>query len=188
MHETTADVRRDIAETRARVSQTLAELDTEIGSRREAVRDRLVSVKAQVTDPVARAQDSISAFIQEHPWVALGVAVAAGVLVSSTGADAAAASGAANATRAAGRGISEAARGLVHRDGSSETVASGAGSHSFSHDPATGAIGSSSEDLGQPTDGGGVFYRLSSGLIEAVGGDQLLAEMRREAEKFARGV
>lgn len=195
MQETTADVRRDITETRARIAQTLAELDHEVTDRREAVKERVVDVRDRVTGAAAQAQGSLAEFVREHPWMALGAAVAIGALIGRSGADSAAASGAAQASKAIGRGAAgmarsgvTAARGLVHRNGDSETLSSGAGVHHFEHDPATGAIGSSAEDISQgaPADDVGLLDRIGTSVFAMLKGDELLAEMRQEAERISR--
>lgn len=200
MQETTADVRRDIEETRARVSATLAELNDEVTGRRDAVKAKVTDARDSVATAVTQAQATISDFAREHPWYALGAALGLGMLISATGADRAAgrrslsgarsaatgaksaAKGAATAAAGVAKSGADKARGLVSRDGA---AASGAGVKT-AHDPQTGAIGSSAGDIGQAGSGsdGGVFYRLQNGIVEAVGGDVLLEEMRREAQKI----
>jgi len=72
MGETTADVRRDIALTRERMSRTLNELENRL---------------------------NIVQTVREHPWPALAVAVGAGVLLGGSGADVKAAAATAGATK-----------------------------------------------------------------------------------------
>jgi ElaB/YqjD/DUF883 family membrane-anchored ribosome-binding protein len=178
MHETTADVRRDIEETRVRVSRTLAELETEVGSRKDAVVERVVALRDGVTSAGSTVQETIADFAREHPWYALATAVGIGLVIGRTGAD-----------EAAARAGVDKAKGLLHRTGESESVASNAGAVEFTHDPQTGAIGSSSEDLGQPDAPAepGIAYRLQAGIVEALGGNELLEAMRMEAGRIGRG-
>jgi len=74
MAETTADVRRDIALTRERMSTTLNELERKL---------------------------NVTEVVRDHPWPALALAVGAGVLLSGSGADVKAAAATATATRGA---------------------------------------------------------------------------------------
>lgn len=206
MHETTADVRRDIEETRVRVSRTLAELETEVGSRKDAIVERVVALRDGVTSAGSTVQETIVDFAREHPWYALATAIGIGLVIGRTGADEAAARAAidsakqaaaaaadstrqaAAATVTAARGSVDKAKGLLHRNGDSASVASSAGAVQFTHDPQTGAIGSSSEDLAQPDTSAesGIVYRLQSGIVEAIGGNELLEAMRMEAGRIGR--
>ena len=210
MHETTADVRRDIEETRVRVSRTLAELETEVGSRKDAVVERVVALRDGVTSAGSTVQETIVDFAREHPWYALATAIGIGLAIGRTGADEAAARAAIDATKQAATAAADAtkqgataaaaatvtaartgvdkAKGLLHRNGDSASVASSAGAVEFTHDPQTGAIGSSSEDLGQQDApaGSGIVYRLQSGIVEAIGGNELLEAMRMEAGRIGR--
>ena len=74
MAETTADVKRDIALTRERMSSTLAELEHKL---------------------------NVTQIVRDNPWPALAIAVGAGLVLSGSGADvkAAAATVGAGATR-----------------------------------------------------------------------------------------
>lgn len=108
MSERTADVQRDIALTRERMSETIAELDAQISDRVAAVKDRL----------------DVLQLAQEHPWPALAVALGLGVLLAGTGADAKAARATVRAAKAAPGTAADLARrgfdgatGLVRRDG-----------------------------------------------------------------------
>ncbi len=74
MAETTADVRRDIELTRARMSDTLQELEQKM---------------------------NVTQIVKKNPWPALAVAVGAGVLLSGSRADVKAAAATAVATRGA---------------------------------------------------------------------------------------
>lgn len=198
MQETTADVRRDIEETRARVTQTLNALQSEVGGRKTAITERVVAVKDGIASAGDSVQERVADFAREHPWYALATAVGIGLVIGRSGADTAAARGAASGASAAARSVAgattaaaqagtERVKGLFHRDGETETVASGAGVHHFQHDPTVGAIGSSAEDTGQTDvveEESGIVYRLQTGIIEALGGDVLLQSMREEAAKI----
>ena len=203
MHETTADVRRDIEETRARVSQTLGQLQEEVGERRSAVTERVVAVKDRVETTAESVQDSVVDFAREHPWYALAAAVGVGLLIGRSGADEAAARGAvsgtrnaatsvAGATASAARAGAEKAKGLVRRGGDDPRpdgqAVSAAGMHATAHQPATGAIGSSAEDTGEldAAPESGIMYRLRTGIVEVLGVNELLAQMRAEADRFGR--
>lgn len=72
MAETTADVRRDIEQTRERMSTTLAELEQRL---------------------------NIMQVVRDHPWPALALAVGAGVALSASGADTKAAAATVMATK-----------------------------------------------------------------------------------------
>src|SRR3712207_4920756 len=85
MAEMTEDVQRDIALTRERMSETIAELDARISDRVTAVKETL----------------DVARLVQEHPWAALAVAFGAGVLLAGTGADARAAGATVRAAKAA---------------------------------------------------------------------------------------
>ena len=204
MQESTTDVRRDIEETRARVTQTLAELEGEIASRTDAVKDRVAGARDSVSSIATQAQSAVTDFAREHPWYALGAALGIGLVIARSGADEAAARAAVGGTSSAAKGISGAAagaaragvdkaKGLVHRGSPGEDHGASIGGHAVGHDPAVGAIGSSAEDTGEldAASRGGIFYRLQTGLVEAVTNSDLVAEMRREAEKIGnagRGV
>src|SRR5918999_1607361 len=85
MSETTNDVQRDIALTRERMSETIAELDARISRRVEVVKEKL----------------DLAQLAREHPWPALGVAFGLGLLLARTGADAKAADATVRAAKAA---------------------------------------------------------------------------------------
>src|SRR4051794_5960242 len=74
MAETTADVRRDIELTREGMSSTLAELEQKL---------------------------NLAQVVKDHPWPALALAVGAGILLSSSGADVKAAAATTVATKGA---------------------------------------------------------------------------------------
>jgi len=80
MDETTADVRRDIELTRERMSRTLDELEQKL---------------------------NVVQIVRDHPWPALGVAIGAGVLLSTSGADVKTAAATAAATKGASTKVAE---------------------------------------------------------------------------------
>jgi hypothetical protein len=108
MSDRTAEVQRDIAVTRERMSETIAELDTQISQRVETVKQKL----------------DVMQLVQDHPWPALAIALGLGVLLGGTGADAKAARATVRAAKAAPgatadlarRGV-DGAKGLLGRDG-----------------------------------------------------------------------
>jgi len=85
MSETTDTVQRDIALTRERMSETIAELDARISHRVEVVKEKL----------------DVMQLVQDHPWPALAVALGFGVLLAGTRADAKAARATVRAAKAA---------------------------------------------------------------------------------------
>ncbi len=112
MGETTNDVQRDIALTRDRMSETIAELDARISERITVVKERV----------------DLKQLVEDHPWPALAVALGLGILLAGTGADAKAAratvraaKGAPAATADLARRGWDAAAGVVRRDGRGES-------------------------------------------------------------------
>ncbi|HEU4628511.1 MAG TPA: DUF3618 domain-containing protein [Gemmatimonadaceae bacterium] len=79
MAETTADVRRDIELTRARMTDTLQELERRL---------------------------NVMGVVREHPWPAIAVAMGAGFALSGTRADVKAAAAASTAAHATGERVS----------------------------------------------------------------------------------
>jgi len=157
MSEMTEDVQRDIALTRERMSETIAELDARISHRVETVKEGL----------------DVGRLIEDHPWAALAVAVGAGLLLAGTGADATAARATVRAAKAAPGTTAELARqgwdATVSKvrgngDGAAETAADGAG--------------------GQ--DSAGVTDRMRDTIARALGVDELIGQMRTASEEFAR--
>jgi len=72
MSDSMADARRELEATRARMSATLEELDTQISERTTRIR--------QVFD--------VSQVVEQHPWALLLTAFAAGLAIAGTGTDA----------------------------------------------------------------------------------------------------
>ena len=71
MSESMDDVQREIANTRERMSNTVAEIDAQVSERVEAVKERL----------------NIVQLVRDNPWPSLAIALGTGVLLSATGAD-----------------------------------------------------------------------------------------------------
>jgi hypothetical protein len=108
MSERTADVQRDIALTRDRMSETIAQLDARISGRVAVVKERL----------------DLKQLVEDHPWPALAVALGLGVLLAGTGADAKAARATVQAAQGAPGATADLARrgwgavaSAVRRDG-----------------------------------------------------------------------
>jgi hypothetical protein len=111
MSETTNEVQRDIALTRERMSETIAELDARISDRVAVVKERL----------------DLTQLVEDHPWTALAVALGFGVLLAGTGADAKAARATVQAAKRAPGATADLARrgwdaaaSAVQRDGNGE--------------------------------------------------------------------
>jgi hypothetical protein len=105
------EVRSEIAQTREQISDTLAALEARVSDTAQAVKRTLNPLE------LARA----------HPWPALGVAIGAGVALSTSGADRTAAAAtvtagrrapgaAVRAAKRASRKAGAAAQRVVHRD------------------------------------------------------------------------
>lgn len=94
MDERPADVEREIRLTRERMADTVAEIEDRISEKTAAVKRKL----------------DVLQLAAEHPWPALGVAFAAGLLLSATGADRRALRGARDAATRAADGAVDAAR------------------------------------------------------------------------------
>ncbi len=158
MDDRTAEVQRDIALTRERMSETIAQLDTQISLRVETVKEKL----------------DVMQLVQEHPWPALAIAVGLGVLLGGTGADAKAARATVRAAKAAPettadlarRGV-ESAKGLLGRDGDGNGDAQTAAAHDPRQEPGFGD-------------------RLRSTITRALGVDDLLGQMRDAAAEMSR--
>jgi hypothetical protein len=87
-----AEMRADAADVRDDTGLNRDEASGAGGGLRERVSDTLGTVRARV---------DLAQFARDNPWVALGVACGAGLLLSATGADRRAASATARATRRA---------------------------------------------------------------------------------------
>jgi hypothetical protein len=117
MDDKIEEVRRDIADTRARLSDTLAELDTRVDKVKHAV--------THTANPLPA--------VREHPWLALGLALGAGVAIGMSGADRKAATAVKTGAKKAGPAIKGgvknamgAAKERFSGDGPEEATARGA--------------------------------------------------------------
>ena len=86
MAETTTEVRADIEQTRARISNAIDELERKI---------------------------DVTQRVKDHPWIAVGVAFGAGVALSASNADVQAAKATADATQKTGSKLSVALDGVM---------------------------------------------------------------------------
>ena len=93
--EGVAELRHEVARERARIQQDVDEIAARVREKRAAV--------AQKVD--------VGEYARAHPWVALGIAAAAGILLAGTGADAKAAKATASAAKKGGRKSVELAKG-----------------------------------------------------------------------------
>ena len=141
MAETTADVRRDIELTRNRMSDTLAQLEQKM---------------------------NLMQVVKDHPWPALGVAVAAGVLLAGSKSDVKAAAAAAGATKGASSKIGD----LL--DDAVATLVGGA--HAAFESRLEGWVRELKDAIGAPTNnnrqGSGSFQAGSAGFQTGNAGNQ----------------
>lgn len=86
-----------MAHTRERMTETLDQIDSEVGERVSAAKRKIDVVQ----------------FAREHPWPALSVAVAIGAFIGGSGADEKAAAAAAEGAKGAASASSDAAKRLV---------------------------------------------------------------------------
>ena len=98
--ETAEDIRLEMDATRARLTDTVEELDRRIHEPVEAVRERVAAV---------RERFDVGAFVRERPLTAALLAIGAGLALAGTGADRAVASGVARGTAAGARRAGRAA-------------------------------------------------------------------------------
>lgn len=163
MQPTVDDVRYDLAMTRARMAATLEELD-----------QRLDEGKSAVTQKVEQARQALDVrdFAREHPWMAIGAAMAVGMLVAGSGADRRAAGAIGDAARAvpgaamgAGSAIAGKVKGL--RGGSDDADVA----------PAESA------EAQEP----GFFDRIAGRLGDALQLDRFVAELAEASRSFTPG-
>ena len=88
------DVRYEIALTKGHMAETASEL-----------RQRVAERKAELASRV-----DVAEFARQHPWIALGIALSAGALLSGTGADAKAARAGVQAAKRSPRAAADLAR------------------------------------------------------------------------------
>jgi hypothetical protein len=157
-HGSTAAARRDIAATRDRMSETIAELE-------QRVSGRIDSVKQKV---------DVVGLVKQHPWPALAAAFVAGVALSASGADRRAAKA---TTRAAKR-----APGTAKRGASSAVRATVAGVSQLASAAAERVRGGTDDRAsgGNGADASGGLKAKATGAIQAQ-----VRELRDEVSRGA---
>ena len=158
MSEMTEDVQRDIALTRERMSETIAELDSRISDRVAAVKEKL----------------DVGQLVQEHPWAALAVAVGVGVLLAGTGADERAARATVRAAKAAPGTTAD----LAKRGWDAAVNKVRVGDDGASASEVDAGDGSRTES--------GLGDRMRDTITRALGVDELIGHMRTAAEELVR--
>jgi hypothetical protein len=158
MSETTHAVQRDIALTRERMSETIAELDARISHRVAVVKERV----------------DVAQFVQDHPWIALGAALGVGVLLAGSGADATAA----RATVRAAKTAPGTTAGLA-RKGWDAAVSKVRGD-------SAGSDETKSADSPERPAEAGFTDRVRDTITRALGVDELIGQMRTAAEEITR--
>lgn len=153
MDERPADVEREIRLTRERMADTVAEIEDRISAKTAAIKQKV--------DVLQLAAD--------HPWTALGVAVAAGLLLSATGADRKVARSATAAAKSAADKAMEAARNAGPALSDAATRVKSA---------VTGGSDSASDAPNEP----GPTSRFADRAKSALG----VTELERELERGAR--
>ena len=139
----------DIAETREQIAETAAELR------------HVVARRAQAVDP--------RTYIREYPWIALGLAVGAGVALAVTGGERKAAAAAAEGARKLGAALADGAN-----------AAADAVMHQFSHDGSEPAAAEAAESGGvRGRVRGAIDGLLYSGLEEIL---TMLGPSARQAQ------
>ena len=99
MAEGADDVRHDMAVTRERMADTVAELEARVSSTVDGVKAKL----------------DVMRWAREHPWPALAVALAAGYALATTGTDATVAGAVADGAASAAESAKDAASNVVDR-------------------------------------------------------------------------
>lgn len=152
MDERPADVERQIQLTRDRMADTVAEIEDRISEKTAAVKRRL----------------DLFQLASDHPWPAVAVAFAAGLLLSATGADRKAARGAKDAALGAADAAADAAKnaGPMLGDAVSRVKSRFSGSSSPS--------ATTDEEPG-------TMSRLADRAADAIGVDDLRLELERGA-------
>lgn len=97
MTDSISSVRHDIAQSRERMTETIDEIDIQIS-------ERVTAAKRKV---------DVMRLAREHPWPALGVALALGTLIGGTAADEKAAAATASAAKRAARAAADGTKNLV---------------------------------------------------------------------------
>lgn len=160
MQPTVDDVRYDLAMTRARMAATLEALDQRLDEGKSAVSQKVNHVRQAL---------GVRDFAREHPWMAIGAAMAVGMLVAGSGADRRAASAISDTARAvpgAAMGAGNAIAGKVKelRGGGDDAEASGV----------------EAAEAQEP----GFFDRIAGRIGEALQLDRFVAELAEASRSF----
>lgn len=146
MDQRAADVEREIAVTREQMSRTIDEIETRLADTASAVKQKL----------------DVMQFVADHPWSSLALAFAAGLVLSTTGADRKAATSIKDAAVDAAKGAGPAIASLADR--------------------AKGAVRGPDSSADAPADSGPGFVQRVAGRVgQAMGMDDLRAELQRGA-------
>lgn len=145
-----SSARHDIARSRERMTETIDEIDIEISERVTAARRKVDLMR------VAR----------EHPWPALGTALALGALIGGSGADEKAAAATATAAKRAARATSDSTKQLVAKVKSRRSSSESDRTSMSNHDTSDSGPGLSER----------LFAAASAPLAGVI--DRLLDEMR----------
>jgi hypothetical protein len=148
MSDSISSVRHDIARSRERMTETIDHIDSEIS-------ERVAAAKRKV---------DLMQLAREHPWPALGMAVALGTLLGGSGADEKAAAATMAAAKNAARTTSEGAKKVVER------VKSRRSTSSIERESVVG------ERISKPGFGDRLFAAASAPLTGAI--DRVLDELR----------
>ena len=97
MSESTSDIRQEMAATRDRMSRDIDQLESRASEKVQAVKQRL----------------DLGQLVRDHPWPALGAAVALGALVGGSGADEKAAVATVAGAKAGAKAAASASRNAV---------------------------------------------------------------------------
>ena len=153
--EGVAELKHDVARERVRIQRDVDEIAARVREQRAAIASKV----------------DVGEYAREHPWVALGIAAAAGILLAGTGADAKAAKATARAAKSGGRksldlakGAPAATRGLVSK---------------------VKGRGGDADVAVQPTDATRARRGLGGHLREEV--EAFIVDLRTEAQNFAAG-
>jgi hypothetical protein len=107
------------------MDQTTDDIRYEMRDRREQLGQKADALRDEVRERVSEARQALDVgrYIRDYPWVAVGLAIGAGVALGRSGADARLATATADGVRDAGTAVRDAAVGLkeramdlVHRD------------------------------------------------------------------------
>jgi hypothetical protein len=153
------EVERSIEATRGRMAATVAELDEKVSARIAAAKETM----------------DIGRLVAEHPWPALLLALGAGFALARSGADTRAARAAVEAAReapsATKRGARKAANAVRERFAGDDEASADAAADAHVEHP--------SEEPSRPQE-------IAVRVARALHGDELLEDMRGEADRIGR--